>query len=628
MGLVTTFISMVNVLVLFSRSRVVTASSRHVSTAFVSSATRRHSSIRAPTQGIFGKLATTTPRYNTADYSRTLRFASTSADNDDDKNKKIKKGKPQSKKLKVKEITPQNIDKLAAAFDDLARKEGFDSSTSHLAEDATFEDFFDEDDAEDDVEFLDEDDEFLDDNESDGDTNLDDLLDSSNFDLSDFVEGQDEEQGEQAEGTFSREREVDEEDDDDDDEFLDFGGGDENDDMEARIAAAQKDMAGGRVSVPDELDKFAQKATDIDLKELGFKRELNPFGNDETPRREQFKLITKAMTCSACGSDFQSRTEEKPGYLPAEKFEVQTKLAKIEEMQQLKAKAESASEWSPEDEIEYLIQTADGTTNDSDDMADIDIDRKAQEMGLDLVELSKKNTICKRCHGLQNFGKVDAALRPGWTEEQSMSQEQFRDLLKPISQKPAVIIALVDLFDFSGSVLRELDGIAGDNPVLLAANKVDLLPATMGKQRAENWVRRELDYMGVKSLANMGGAVRLISCKTGLGVADMLDKARGLADEMDCDVYVVGAANAGKSTLINSILGKGSQRQVGKARAGNKNAFKGALTTSPLPGTTLKFIKIDLGDGRSMYDTPGLLVPGTITQLLTPEELKIVCPKK
>ena len=209
-----------------------------------------------------------------------------------------------------------------------------------------------------------------------------------------------------------------------------------------------------------------------------------------------------------------------------------------------------------------------------------------------------------------------------------MSQEEFRNLLKPISEKPAVIIALVDLFDFSGSVLRELDGIAGDNPVILAANKIDLLPPQMGNQRAENWVRRELEYMGVKSLANVGGAVRLISCKTGLGVDDMLDKARGLADEMDCDVYVVGAANAGKSTLINKILARGEEKPDRKIRAGNRNAFKGALTTSPLPGTTLKFIKVDLGDGRSMYDTPGLLVPGTFTQLLTPDELKTVCPKK
>jgi ribosome biogenesis GTPase A len=168
-------------------------------------------------------------------------------------------------------------------------------------------------------------------------------------------------------------------------------------------------------------------------------------------------------------------------------------------------------------------------------------------MNIDLVELSQqKRAICKRCHGLQNFGKVDDALRPGWTSEPTLSQEKFRNLLKPLRDKPAVIIALVDLFDFSGSVLPELDSIAGDNPVILAANKVDLLPDKMGPMRVESWVRRELEYLGVRSLANIGGAVRLVSCKTGLGVAAMMGKARALAEEMDCDIYVVGAANAGK----------------------------------------------------------------------------------
>lgn len=525
---------------------------------------------------------------------------SSSSDKQDHGGKSKKRTGGSKKKYKVNPAVSQaNADKLAAAFDEMARKEGFDDSSALFADDASFEDDFDYDEEiEDDVAI-----------------GADDELDPNDFDIGDFEE--------------------------DDDDFLDFGGDSNNVDdemsMEERIAAAKRDMDLGRVTVPDELDTFSKEVTTADLRKLGFRRELNPFGNDETPRRNQFNLITNAMECSACGSDFQSQDELRPGYLPPEKMDLQIKLAKLEEMQKLQERADnSLKEWSVDDEIEYLLQTSGGTSDDGaiDEMADLDIDAVAESMGLDLLELSKKKVICKRCHGLQNFGKVETSLRPGWTKEPMLSQEKFRDLLRPLREKPAVIIALVDLFDFSGSVLSELDAIAGDNPVILAANKADLLPSKMGQARAENWVRRELEYMGIQSIANIGGAVRLVSCKTGFGVQAMLSKARKLADDMDCDVYVVGAANAGKSTLINHILDKkdsgkdSGKKRPGKVRAGNANARKGALTTSPLPGTTLKFIKVDIGDGKKLFDTPGLLVPGTLTQLLTPEELKIVVPRK
>ena len=506
-----------------------------------------------------------------------------------DPNRGNEKKSNKSKKWKINpNITQANLDKLVAAFDDMARKEGFDDSTAYYADDATFEDDFDSDKYNDAL-----------------DTNLE--LNPDDFNLSDF--------------------EV----EDDDDDF----GSDENDDgseqsMEARIAAAKRDMDLGRISVPKELDSLARDVSQTDLRRLGFKREANPFGNDETPRKEQFMLISNAMSCSACGADFQCSNEQRPGYIPPDKFATQVKLSKIEDLQKLQEKAET-SDWSPEDEIEYLIQTSkEEGTHDDKDVVDIDIDAIVEEMDLDLVELAGKKVICKRCHGLQNFGKVEQSLRPGWTEEPMLSQDKFRDLLRPIREKPAVIIALVDLFDFSGSVLPELDAIAGDNPVILAANKADLLPSEMGQARAESWVRRELEYLGIKSIANIGGAVRLVSCKTGFGIDGMLSKARRLADDMDCDVYIVGAANAGKSTLINKILedkAEASEKR-GKVRAGNANKLKGAVTTSPLPGTTLKFIRIDIGEGKSLYDTPGLLVNGTLTQLLTPEELKMAVPKK
>ena len=488
---------------------------------------------------------------------------------------------PQSPKRKFT-INPNwqkefNAKALTDEFDSMAKKEGFDGTLAYFADDATFEDNFTDDDYEIDLD------------QGEDDDDLDD-------DISDL-------------GTSSAQS------------------------MDERLAAARRDQTMGRVSVPKELDKFSRDVSFDDLKKLGFRREVNPFGNDETPRRDQFKVITGSMTCSGCGTPFQMADDLRPGYLPPEKYEIQTKLSKIEEAQKLQEKAQSA-EWSPEDEVNFLLrQTGVNSEDDSDDFTNISVDEMAERMGLDLEALSRKKVICKRCHQLQNFGSVEQKLRPGWTDEPTLSQEQFRKLLFPLRQKKAVILALVDLFDFSGSVLPELDQIAGDNPVILAANKADLLPSEMGQTRAENWVRRELEYQQVKSIANIGGAVRLVSCKTGFGIPTMMEKARKLADEMECDIYVVGAANAGKSTLVNYLLDEANrssnrEKYGGKRRAGNANKWKGSLTTSPLPGTTLQFIKIDLGGGMSLYDTPGLLVPGCLTERLTPEELKIVVPKK
>eukprot|EP00814_Leptocylindrus_danicus_P010159 CAMPEP_0116020414 /NCGR_PEP_ID=MMETSP0321-20121206/9780_1 /TAXON_ID=163516 /ORGANISM="Leptocylindrus danicus var. danicus, Strain B650" /LENGTH=741 /DNA_ID=CAMNT_0003491095 /DNA_START=89 /DNA_END=2314 /DNA_ORIENTATION=+ len=428
---------------------------------------------------------------------------------------------------------------------------------------------------------------------------------------------------------------------DNDDDFLDFGDDDDVDDspgssMKARLEAAKKDMVAGRVSVPEELDNFARGASPEALRKIGFRHEENPFGTDETPRNPLYKLDMKPMECPACGAYFQSKDVSKPGFLPPEKHKEQMKLAKrIAEEKKLETLQDEEAEWSTDDEIEWLLKT-EGKDPEQIHKEEEEKMEKLATMGdqLDdeLLERPKKRTICQRCHNLQNFGDIDASLRPGWTEEPLLSQETFRELLRPIREKEAVIIALVDLFDFSGSVLPELDSIAGSNPVVLAANKADLLPSKMGQLRAENWVRRELEYMGIKSLANIGGAVRLVSCKTGFGISQLLRKVRELADERDCDVYIVGAANAGKSTLLNRLLHSAleddKEKTRRKKRAGNANAIKGQVTTSPLPGTTLKFIKVDLGNGRKMYDTPGLIVPGTLTSRLTPAELKMVVPKK
>jgi len=603
------------------------------------------------------------PYYRTSSH---LFITTTSSSNNDSNNDNNDDGKPtkrdggngkrggtKKQKIQINDNDEDfDLDALTAAFDKMAKKEGFDGSTALYADDASFEEEF---------------------TYEEGKTTLGEDMDLDG-DLELDLDDDDE----------------DDHDDDDDDDFLDFGTDDDDDtdtrltdDMDARIQAAQRDQdSGGRIAPPPKLrtitsDDMANLGFGIEKKTRSYRPRDRNFPNSDPssqppPSQPTCTLMNDAMVCSACGSDFQGSDDLKPGFLPKEKYDIQKNLGKLEEVIRLQEKVdqlegEGGGEWSTEDEIEWLLKSTTTVEEGGENLSSkVDIEAMAVELGLDPRLLSTtsstitndeldmdtpppKKPICKRCHTLQYSSTLPAPLRPSpTTTEPSLTQSHFRSLLLPLSSKPCVLIALVDLFDFTGSVLPELDAIAGpDNPVVVAANKADLLPSNMGQQRVENWVRRELEFLGVESLANVGGSVRLVSCKTGFGVEGMLEKARGIAGDMGCDVYVVGAANAGKSTLINYILEKGGGGGVGnkgkekgkKKRPGNANQKKSAVTTSPLPGTTLKFIKVEFGNGGSggrgsgkdevsLYDTPGLLIPGTITQMLTPEELKMVVPKK
>ncbi|KAL3920363.1 MAG: hypothetical protein SGPRY_005278, partial [Prymnesium sp.] len=75
------------------------------------------------------------------------------------------------------------------------------------------------------------------------------------------------------------------------------------------------------------------------------------------------------------------------------------------------------------------------------------------------------------------------------------------------------------------------------------------------------------------------------------------------------DAYVVGAANAGKSSFINYCLKKAP-------------GTEGALTTSHLPGTTLGVVRVSVMAGQyALFDTPGIILPTQARELL-PEQAR------
>lgn len=251
-----------------------------------------------------------------------------------------------------------------------------------------------------------------------------------------------------------------------------------------------------------------------------------------------------------------------------------------------------------------------------------------------LTEVAPSRAVCQRCYRLTHYGMIEPSLRvpatAGSDDSQTsaeLSPVKFRRNLERLQKINCVIIYLVDIFDFHGTFIPSLRDIVGSkNPILLAVNKTDLLPSDMKDNRVEAWIRHECAGMG---LFNIDG-VHLISSVKGRNVKLLLADAMRIAKRRRSNIYVIGAANVGKSTFINQLVSmlnhkKGKSRTKKGAKRPNTSE---TLTTSVIPGTTLDVIKIPLGSSINLYDTPGLMMPHQLTNYLDAADLRAVLPSK
>ncbi|MBD8499041.1 ribosome biogenesis GTPase YqeH [Paenibacillus arenosi] len=225
---------------------------------------------------------------------------------------------------------------------------------------------------------------------------------------------------------------------------------------------------------------------------------------------------------------------------------------------------------------------------------------KPAELGyLPQQALERTPVICQRCFRIKNYNEAMSV---------TMNNDDFLRMLSRIGQEDAVVIHIVDLFDFDGSLISGLQRFVGNNPVLLVVNKIDLLPKSTNWNRLTNWVQRQAKEHGIRIVD-----VILVSAKRNLGFERLLDQVGNYRGNRD--VYVVGATNVGKSTLINRLINDYSDMER-------------ELTTSRYPGTTLDMVNIPLDDGKHIVDTPGIVYSHRLTELVAREDLGTLLPDK
>lgn len=212
--------------------------------------------------------------------------------------------------------------------------------------------------------------------------------------------------------------------------------------------------------------------------------------------------------------------------------------------------------------------------------------------------LEKEEVICQRCFRLKNYNEIQPV---------ELTDDDFLKILNGLGDQKGLIVKIVDIFDFNGSWLPGLHRFVGNNPVLLIANKADLLPKSVKKNKVINWLKREAKSLGLQT-----ADILLVSAAKGQGMVEAMDAIEQLRKGEN--VYVVGSTNVGKSTFINRII---------KQATGEEQV----ITTSQFPGTTLDMIQIPMDDGKSICDTPGIINHHQLAHYVDPSELKLILPK-
>ncbi|KAE9585254.1 putative nitric-oxide synthase (NADPH) [Lupinus albus] len=247
-----------------------------------------------------------------------------------------------------------------------------------------------------------------------------------------------------------------------------------------------------------------------------------------------------------------------------------------------------------------------------------------KRMAREAEKVKEEVTVCARCHSLRNYGQVKNQIVENLIPDFDFDRLISTRLMNPSgSGSSTVVVMVVDCVDFDGSfprtaakmLFKALERFHGNSKqgkklpkLVLVATKVDLLPTQISPTRLDRWVRHRASAGGAPKLSG----VYLVSSRKDLGVRNLLSFIKDLAGPRG-NVWVLGAQNAGKSTLINAFAKK-------------EGAKVTKLTEAAIPGTTLGILRIGgiLSAKAKMFDTPGLLHPYLMSMRLNRDEQKMV----
>lgn len=212
---------------------------------------------------------------------------------------------------------------------------------------------------------------------------------------------------------------------------------------------------------------------------------------------------------------------------------------------------------------------------------------------------AKGEFYCQRCYRLRHYNELS---------DLKIADDVFLDRLNQVAEDDAFVINVVDILDLEGSLFSGLSRFISNQPFAVFANKYDLLPKAQKIKRIRQRITERLHHEGLRPQEIIVGSANQKDSLTRL--IDLIKR-----EILHHNIYIVGATNVGKSTLINQLIRYfGGEAEI--------------ITTSNMPGTTLNLIEIPLTEETSLIDTPGIVRNNQVTYYLNRDDIDKVLPRK
>lgn len=227
-------------------------------------------------------------------------------------------------------------------------------------------------------------------------------------------------------------------------------------------------------------------------------------------------------------------------------------------------------------------------------LQNIDPTKEGYISNKDLLSSSLDRVLfCDKCYDESGFTLTESPLKVS---------EDLLLMMKDARASDALIVYIINSFSFETSFVKEVNEIIKRNPILVLANKRDLLGQATDDETFKEYVAHHFHLVGIPLEAKDVLLTSLATFGDSKPIAKEIEERRRRHD-----VYVLSSHGAGKTMFISSFLYH------------FKNETNHPVETSPYPGTNVPLMQIPLDNSSKMYDVPALPSTNNIVSKLEKE---------